>query len=98
MSTAIFLDTLYRVILVQELQREKQTNSKLWIDSCSPIVAEFGITLAEFYSWNPAVGSSCTTLLAGYYVCVGIPGITTTPPPTTTSTNTGPQPEQTGIM
>lgn len=25
------------------------------------------------YSWNPAVGSDCSGLLLGYYVCVGIP-------------------------
>lgn len=30
------------------------------------------VTLANFLSWNPAVGSACGTLFPGYYVCIGI--------------------------
>jgi hypothetical protein len=41
-------------------------------DTCDGIVAKFSITLAEFYAWNPAVGSTCATLFLGYYYCVGI--------------------------
>ncbi|KAJ5727416.1 hypothetical protein N7493_005236 [Penicillium malachiteum] len=40
-------------------------------DTCAGIVAEFGnFTLAEFYSWNPAVGSSCAYLDVGGAVCI----------------------------
>ncbi len=65
------------------------------IDTCDTISSANGISLANFYAWNPAVGSTCTTLLAGYYVCVDIPGVT--PTTTTTATATGPTPTQTGI-
>ncbi|KAJ8121084.1 hypothetical protein ONZ43_g2376 [Nemania bipapillata] len=41
-------------------------------DSCYDISAAAGITLANFYAWNPAVGSTCGSLLAGYYTCIGI--------------------------
>jgi hypothetical protein len=50
-------------------------------DQCSSIATEYGISLAEFYRWNPAVGTSCESLDLGYYVCVDIIGVT----PTTTS-------------
>ncbi|PYH91868.1 LysM domain protein [Aspergillus ellipticus CBS 707.79] len=77
-------------------------------DSCSAILTEFDITMADFYAWNPAVGSNCNTMQYGYYVCVGIPGIiastTTTPSKTatstastTTSSSTVPSPTQSGI-
>jgi hypothetical protein len=65
------------------------------IDTCDTISSANGISLADFYAWNPAVGSTCTTLLAGYYVCVDIPGVT--PTTATTATATGPTPTQTGI-
>ncbi|ETS82828.1 hypothetical protein PFICI_04704 [Pestalotiopsis fici W106-1] len=42
-------------------------------DSCSGIVEMYGnFTLDQFYSWNPAVGSSCQYLGVGYAVCIGI--------------------------
>jgi len=58
-------------------------------DSCSGIVSEFAnFTLAQFYSWNPAVGSSCQYLDLGYAVCIGVSGLTpsaaTTSAPTAT--------------
>ncbi|KAK4031910.1 hypothetical protein C8A01DRAFT_41650 [Parachaetomium inaequale] len=40
-------------------------------DNCSLIATDAGISLSTFYSLNPAVGSSCGFLLAGYYVCIG---------------------------
>lgn len=41
-------------------------------DSCQKIVDQYGtFTLAQFYAWNPAVGSSCSGLWLGYYYCVG---------------------------
>ncbi|KAH8698612.1 hypothetical protein BGW36DRAFT_148853 [Talaromyces proteolyticus] len=43
-------------------------------DTCVGIANDNKISLSEFYSWNPAVGSSCQVLLTGYYVCVGVSG------------------------
>ncbi|CCC12068.1 hypothetical protein SMACR_02289 [Sordaria macrospora] len=40
-------------------------------DQCGTIATRYSISLASFYSWNPAVGSSCQTLWLDYYVCVG---------------------------
>ncbi|KAL5087856.1 hypothetical protein Trisim1_007507 [Trichoderma cf. simile WF8] len=53
-------------------------------DSCAVIATTYNVPLATFYSWNPAVGSSCATLDVGYYVCVDAIGYT--PPKTTTTT------------
>lgn len=56
---------------------------------------------------NSAVGTSCQSLQAGYYVCVGVSGRTTTTTTqsttlstttTTSATVTGPTPQQTGIV
>ncbi|KAI0191405.1 hypothetical protein EV127DRAFT_338251 [Xylaria flabelliformis] len=73
-------------------------------DTCSIIVAKYGITLAQFYAWNPAVGSSCAYLGLNDYVCVGTLNatgtITTTAATTTTKPGNGistPMPVQTGI-
>lgn len=41
-------------------------------DTCADIVSDAGITLDDFYSWNPTVGTDCSGLWLGYYVCVGI--------------------------
>jgi len=67
-------------------------------DSCQAIVDDYDgeFTLAQFYSWNPAVGSNCQYLDVGYAVCVGVPGTPTTPPTSTTTsaTPTGPSPQE----
>ncbi|KAL4883886.1 hypothetical protein BJY04DRAFT_226219 [Aspergillus karnatakaensis] len=81
-------------------------------DTCYDIAVEYGIQLQQFYEWNPAVGTSCAGLQAGYFVCVGIPGQTTTQTTRTTTaststrttttapepTATGPSPQQPGII
>ncbi|MCJ1468156.1 hypothetical protein MMC07_006784 [Pseudocyphellaria aurata] len=69
-------------------------------DGCQDIVDKYGtFSLNEFYTWNPAVGTSCQSLQAGYYVCVGIPGTPTQrPAPTATPTPKGPLPSQSGII
>lgn len=67
-------------------------------DTCGNIASKHNIPLAEFYSWNPAVGSDCSALWAGYYVCVDI---TTYKPTTTTSTGNGiatPTPYEPGMV
>ncbi|RFU27962.1 hypothetical protein B7463_g8377, partial [Scytalidium lignicola] len=52
-------------------------------DSCSAIETKFSITFAQFYTWNPAIGSGCTNLWVSKAYCVGVsppaptqPGIT----------------------
>ncbi|KAJ5933552.1 hypothetical protein N7454_005881 [Penicillium verhagenii] len=77
-------------------------------DSCAAIAADYGITFAEFYSMNPAVGSGCASLWVGDYVCVASSTIstssvaTTSTVATTTSTSgsgvTTPSPIQTGMV
>lgn len=77
-------------------------------DSCQTIASGNGITLANFYSWNPAVGSSCSSLWLGYYVCVGVSesattttttkATTTTTSNPTTTTASGPSPTQSGMV
>jgi hypothetical protein len=41
-------------------------------DECGDLATDYGISLTQFYNWNPAVGSSCQYLELGYYVCVGV--------------------------
>ncbi|KAI4184895.1 MAG: hypothetical protein L6R41_004448 [Letrouitia leprolyta] len=78
-------------------------------DSCEVISNKFGtFTVAQFESWNPAVGADCGQLFLGYYYCIAIPGTPTTRSTATTSTKTtskttsttsaGPSPTQTGII
>ncbi|KAK3898439.1 hypothetical protein C8A05DRAFT_47255 [Staphylotrichum tortipilum] len=79
-------------------------------DSCPSIASQYGISLAQFYAWNPAVGSDCTSLWLNTYCCVGIVGQTaststsaTSSTSSTTSTTTGngvstPTPTQTGMV
>ncbi|KIM98195.1 carbohydrate-binding module family 50 protein, partial [Oidiodendron maius Zn] len=40
-------------------------------DQCGTIASNAGITLANFYAWNPAVGSTCAYLDLRDYVCIG---------------------------
>lgn len=75
-------------------------------DTCYDIAAAQGISLDDFYAWNPAVGTSCGGLQAGYYVCVGVSSGTTTTTKSTLSTSTvsqttttaaAPSPTQSGL-
>jgi hypothetical protein len=38
---------------------------------CYELANGYGIALADFEAWNPAVGSNCEGLQYGYYVCMG---------------------------
>ncbi|KAK4665398.1 hypothetical protein QC763_401460 [Podospora pseudopauciseta] len=40
-------------------------------DTCEIIAASYGVTLAQFYAWNPEINSTCTNLWLGFAVCVG---------------------------
>ncbi|KAJ6114750.1 hypothetical protein N7486_000528 [Penicillium sp. IBT 16267x] len=42
-------------------------------DDCETIEAQYDITAAEFNAWNPYVGTGCSSLWLGYYVCVDAP-------------------------
>ncbi|GLA24712.1 hypothetical protein CBS147346_8935 [Aspergillus niger] len=73
-------------------------------DTCATIASSAGISLANFYSWNPSVGSGCETLWLGYYVCTGVSDTTTTTTTTSTTTTstttavTTPLPTQSGMV
>ncbi|OKL55215.1 hypothetical protein UA08_09512 [Talaromyces atroroseus] len=69
-------------------------------DTCAAIATAAGISLTNFYAWNPAVGTSCTSLDLGDYVCIGVIGSTSV---TTSSSSSGdgistPTPIQTGMV
>ncbi|KAL2757501.1 carbohydrate-binding module family 50 protein [Sodiomyces alcalophilus JCM 7366] len=77
-------------------------------DGCADIAAAHGISLSDFYSWNPAAGPDCAGLWANVYVCVGIigsniPSSTFSTITTTTTTTPGngistPTPTQPGMV
>ena len=41
-------------------------------DDCYDIALNHNVTLIDFETWNPAVGTNCTGLWADYYYCVGL--------------------------
>ncbi|KAF3055159.1 LysM domain-containing protein [Daldinia childiae] len=53
------------------------TTCKVWHtviagDGCWAIANGAGISVDDFYKWNPGVGSDCSALWLGYAVCIGI--------------------------
>jgi LysM repeat protein len=42
-------------------------------DTCDAIDARYGITFAQFRTWNPHVDGTCSNIWAGYAYCVGVP-------------------------
>ncbi len=67
-------------------------------ERCADIASKNGISLSQFYSWNPSAGSDCSGLWANAYACVGIIGLTK---PTTTTAGNGvatPTPTQPSIV
>ncbi|KAE9378484.1 carbohydrate-binding module family 50 protein [Stipitochalara longipes BDJ] len=73
-------------------------------DTCFDIANTAGIALTDFISWNPGVGSDCSTLFLADFVCIGLIGgstkTTTSEATTTTSGNgiTTPTPFQPGMI
>ncbi|KAL7945345.1 hypothetical protein V8C42DRAFT_322860 [Trichoderma barbatum] len=51
-------------------------------DLCTTFMKDWGITIDQFYAWNPAVGNNCQSLWLGTSYCV----LGNDPPPTSTST------------
>ncbi|OCK97304.1 carbohydrate-binding module family 50 protein, partial [Cenococcum geophilum 1.58] len=41
-------------------------------NSCEVVTNQAGITLDEFYAWNPSLQYSCVSLVVGDAYCVGI--------------------------
>ncbi|KAK8074533.1 hypothetical protein PG997_009196 [Apiospora hydei] len=42
-------------------------------DSCAAIQGMFAISFADFFKWNPSIGSNCENLWLGYAYCVSAP-------------------------
>jgi LysM repeat protein len=62
-------------------------------DTCGSIASDNGISLAQFFAWNPAVSEDCTTnFWLGQAYCVGVSGSASSTTSTSTSTTTAPQP------
>ncbi|KAH6688597.1 hypothetical protein F5X68DRAFT_168525 [Plectosphaerella plurivora] len=68
--------------------------------TCQSLMDYFGISWANLYKWNPAIGSSCQSLWANTHVCVGVVGGDSSPPPSTTVGNgiSTPTPIQEGMV
>ncbi|KAL4811651.1 hypothetical protein BDW67DRAFT_190092 [Aspergillus spinulosporus] len=68
-------------------------------DQCGTIAARYSITVDQLKSWNSEINEDCTNLWLEYYICVHVPGATTTtsqvPEPTGGS---GPTPQMPGIV
>ncbi|KAJ6013997.1 hypothetical protein N7540_008588 [Penicillium herquei] len=66
-------------------------------NDCYDIALEANIALTDLHTWNPALGSDCSSLEAGDYVCLGTSG-----QPTTMTSGTAvpatPSPTQTGMV
>ncbi len=72
-------------------------------DGCRDVATAHGISLSDFYAWNPALKGDCSGLWPDFYVCVGLIGQTATTQATATATTTGngistPQPTQPGMV
>jgi len=74
-------------------------------DLCGDIASKNGISLADLYAWNPAVGDNCKSMWANAYLCVGTvngppPTKTTSKPPSAATPTNGivtPSPVQDGM-
>lgn len=64
---------------------------------CSTIVKKYGISLSQFYKWNPNVGTDCAGLWLGAYVCVSIIGVGPSTPAISTSPSASPTKSGNGI-
>ncbi|EWY97095.1 hypothetical protein FOYG_05577 [Fusarium oxysporum NRRL 32931] len=64
--------------------------------TCASIQDYYKISFADFYAWNPAIGSKCTALWVDYNVCVGVVGQKPTPTQPSNGVTT-PSPIQSGI-
>ncbi|KAH8846828.1 hypothetical protein MCOR27_003592 [Pyricularia oryzae] len=58
-------------------------------DNCYEVAAKYGITMTQLYAWNTVVNDTCSNLLAGYYMCVHVPGA---------EAPTKPEPQMPGVV
>ncbi|KIL83603.1 hypothetical protein FAVG1_13185 [Fusarium avenaceum] len=66
--------------MVKNCEKFHQIKSTI---TCISIEDYYNLPFDTFYSWNPAIGPKCTSLLTNYWVCVGTVGWK---PPTKTTT------------
>ncbi|KAH6724401.1 hypothetical protein BKA61DRAFT_29479 [Leptodontidium sp. MPI-SDFR-AT-0119] len=69
--------------------------------TCSAILSQYGITVAQLFAWNSGVKADCSGLWSNVYVCVGVIGATITSSRTSTTTVGGivtPTPTQPGMI
>ncbi|KAG8670658.1 hypothetical protein FPOAC2_07491 [Fusarium poae] len=66
--------------------------------TCSSIESYYKIDMTDFMKWNTAINRSCTNLLAGYNVCIGVIGQKPKPSPTTPAGVQTPSPVQTNMV
>jgi LysM repeat protein len=60
-------------------------------DSCASIDSKFDISFAQFYAWDPAIGSNCGALWLGEVYCLAGPAVASS------TTVPAPAPSQIGI-
>ncbi|RAK95290.1 LysM peptidoglycan-binding domain-containing protein [Aspergillus ibericus CBS 121593] len=41
-------------------------------DTCTTVAQKKAVSVTDIVSWNPGVGTGCTNLWLGYYICVGV--------------------------
>jgi LysM repeat protein len=58
-------------------------------EGCASIGAQYGVSTAQLFAWNPAIGNNCQSLWLNTYLCVGVIGSGTTTTSTTSTTKTG---------
>ncbi|KAL7938017.1 hypothetical protein V8C35DRAFT_330113 [Trichoderma chlorosporum] len=61
-------------------------------DTCSSVLSDWGITMAQFYAWNPQIGPQCQSMWSEAAYCVSSPDntistLTSAPPPLKSSTS-----------
>ncbi|SPO07756.1 uncharacterized protein DNG_10451 [Cephalotrichum gorgonifer] len=64
-------------------------------DTCTTIATAAKVTIADLIKWNTGIGSACTGMWAGYYLCTGVEG---GPPTEPEKPNPTPQPIQDGMV
>lgn len=68
-------------------------------DQCDLVEKKNGISDSQFKQWNSQINDQCSNLWLGYYVCVHVPGATTTSTsPGGSSPTNGPSLQMPGIV
>ncbi|KAL4790497.1 hypothetical protein BDV19DRAFT_393978 [Aspergillus venezuelensis] len=69
-------------------------------DQCDSIASRHSIIVDQLRSWNSEINADCSNLWLDYYICVHVPGATTTQPssPGPTDDPSRPTPQMPGIV